>query len=282
MSVSSLGTETSVRTGLGAVNLLPYAKMKRIAETKAEEYAAATPFPHIVIDDFFDPGVLDPVLAEFPSKDDRNWELHDFPEELKLQSKAEQQIPPYTRYLLYAMNSSGFLQFLEKLTGIPKLLGDPQYDGGGLHQIVPGGKLGIHADFNLHPYYSLERRLNALVYLNKNWKDEYGGHLELWDKSMTKAEKKIAPVFNRMVIFTTTSDSYHGHPNPLSCPPGVTRKSMALYYYTVLAGDETDRSRHSTLFQERPGERFRPSAKQIARDLTPPALWRMLAKARNR
>ena len=117
--------------------------------------------------------------------------------------RASARIPRYTRQLLYAMNSSGFLQFLERLTGIQNLLGDPQYEGGGLHQIVPGGKLAIHADFSKHSVYNLDRRLNALVYLNKNWKEEYGGHLELWDTAMTKAERRIAPVFNRMVIFTT-------------------------------------------------------------------------------
>jgi Rps23 Pro-64 3,4-dihydroxylase Tpa1-like proline 4-hydroxylase len=255
--------------------------MKQIAETKAEEYAAAHPYPHIVIDDFFDPKVLDRVLDEFPNKNDKNWELHDIPEEIKLQSKSERAIPLYTRQLLYAMNSFGFLQFLEKLTGIPKLLGDPEYEGGGLHQIVPGGKLGIHADFNRHLYYGLDRRLNVLVYLNKNWKQEYGGHFEMWDKTMTKAEKKVLPLFNRMVIFTTTSDSYHGHPDPLACPPGMTRKSMALYYYTVpAAAGDAKQARHSTLFQARPGERFQSSAKQVARDLTPPVLWRMVSRAR--
>ena len=281
MSTSVSETHSKSRTPSASEELLPYAHMNHIAETKAEEYAAARPYPHIVIDDFFDPKVLDRVLAEFPSKNDKNWETHDIPEEIKLQSKSERAIPLYTRQLLYAMNSFGFLQFLEKLTGIPKLLGDPEYEGGGLHQIVPGGKLAIHADFNRHLYYNFDRRLNALVYLNKNWKDEYGGHFEMWDKSMTKAEKLVAPLFNRMVIFTTTSDSYHGHPNPLTCPPGMTRKSMALYYYTVSStADEANRTRHSTLFQARPGERFQSSAKQLARDLTPPALWRLISRAR--
>jgi Rps23 Pro-64 3,4-dihydroxylase Tpa1-like proline 4-hydroxylase len=281
MSANTSEAQTSTRAASGREEVLPYARMKQIAEMKAEEYAAGRPYPHIVIDEFFEPGVLDRVLAEFPDKNDKNWEAHDIPEEIKLQSSSESGIPYYTRQLLYAMNSFGFLQFLEMLTGIPKLLGDPRYDGGGLHQIVPGGKLAIHADFNRHLYYNFDRRLNALVYLNKNWKDEYGGHFEMWDKSMTKAEKLVAPLFNRMVIFTTTSDSYHGHPNPLTCPPGMTRKSMALYYYTVSStADEANRTRHSTLFQARPGERFQSSAKQLARDLTPPALWRLISRAR--
>jgi Rps23 Pro-64 3,4-dihydroxylase Tpa1-like proline 4-hydroxylase len=281
MSAHTSETQTSPRAALGREEVLPYARMKQIAETKAQEYAAGQPYPHIVIDDFFEPGILDRVLTDFPDRNDKNWEAHDIPEEIKLQSKSERAIPYYTRQLLYAMNSFGFLQFLEMLTGIPKLLGDPQYEGGGLHQIVSGGKLAVHADFNLHSYYSFDRRLNALVYLNKNWKDEYGGHFEMWDKSMTKAEKLVAPLFNRMVIFTTTEDSYHGHPNPLTCPPGMTRKSMALYYYTVSStADDANRTRHSTVFQVRPGERFQSSAKQFARDLTPPVLWRLMSRGR--
>lgn len=280
MSMSASETHSKSEAPSASEEFLPYARMEQIAETKAQEYAAALPYPHIVIDDFFDARVLERVLAEFPSKNDKNWDAHDWPAEIKLQSKSERSVPLYTRQLLYAMNSFGFLKFLERLTGIPKLLGDPEYEGGGLHQIVPGGKLGIHADFNRHNYYNLDRRLNALVYLNKNWKDEYGGHFEMWDKSMTRAEKKILPLFNRMVIFTTTSDSYHGHPDPLTCPPGMTRKSMALYYYTVssaAAGEQADR--HSTLFQTRPGEKFQSSARQLARDLTPPALWRVLSRS---
>jgi Rps23 Pro-64 3,4-dihydroxylase Tpa1-like proline 4-hydroxylase len=281
MSMSASETHVKSAAPPASEEILPYARMNQIAETKAEEYAAGRPFPHIVIDDFFDPKVVERVLAEFPSKNDKNWEAHDIPEEIKLQSKSERAIPLYTRQVLYAMNSFGFLQFLEKLTGIPQLLGDPEYEGGGLHQIVPGGKLAIHADFNRHMHYNLDRRLNVLVYLNKNWKEEYGGHFELWDTSMTRAEKKVLPLFNRMVIFTTTSESYHGHPDPLACPPGMTRKSMALYYYTVAsaaAGEQT--TRHTTLFQARPGEQFQSSAKQLARDLTPPALWRMISRAR--
>jgi hypothetical protein len=271
---------SSAKSGSVGEEILPYSRMREIAETKAQQYASAEPFPHIVIDDFFDPRILDRVLSEFPDKGDKNWGVHDIPEEVKLFSRGEQGIPSFTKQVLYTMNSAGFLQFLEKLTGIHKLIGDPQYEGGGLHQIVPGGKLAIHADFNLHSYYNFERRLNALVYLNKNWKDEYGGHLELWNKEMTRAYKTIAPIFNRMVVFSTKSDSYHGHPNPLTCPQGMTRKSMALYYYTVAeASTETKQVRHTTLFQARPGEQlYRASAKQIARDLTPPALWRLVSR----
>ena len=51
--------------------------------------------------------------------------------------------------------------------------------------------LKIHSDFYLHQYLKIDRRLNLLLYLNDDWKDEYGGHLELWDKTMTICDKKI-------------------------------------------------------------------------------------------
>ncbi len=264
----------------GFPELLPYARLDEIAATKAVEYAAARPYPHTVIDGLFDAWILDAVLTEFPSPRDKNWTLHDVPEEIKLQSKSERDIPSFTRHFLYALNSSYFLRFLEKLTGIENLIGDPHFEGGGLHQIVRGGKLAIHADFNKHTDFGLHRRLNMLVYLNKDWKEEYGGDFELWDRGMRNIHNKIAPLFNRVVIFTTSEHSYHGHPDPLRCPQGMTRKSLALYYYT---NDEQSKGqladRHTTLFQARPGERFRFGPKHLMRDLAPPLLWRLASRA---
>ena len=276
--VSTWSTRSS-----GATTTLPELpsadRLDEIAKAKAEVYAAARPYPHIVIDGLFDDWVLDTVLAEFPGPRAKNWATHDFPEEIKLQSKSERHIPPFTRHFLYALNSASFLGFLEQLTGIDNLIGDPQFEGGGLHQIVAGGKLAIHADFNKHTTFGLDRRLNMLVYLNKNWRDEYGGHFELWDRTMSHAVGKVAPLFNRTVIFTTSEYSYHGHPDPLACPPHTTRKSLALYYYTNGGVDEGRPSdRHSTLFQARPGERFGVNPRQFARDLTPPLLWRLLSR----
>ncbi len=266
--------------GTGIRELLPYERMREIARTRSDEYAKAQPYPHIVVDGFFDDWILDTILAEFPSPGAKEWERHDIPEEVKLQSKHERFIPLFTRQFLHTLNSASFLEFLEDLTGIKKLVGDPQFEGGGLHQIPKGGKLAIHVDFNKHQYYGLDRRLNMLVYLNKNWKEEYGGHFELWNRDMTKMVTKIAPLFNRVVIFSTTQYSFHGHPDLLNCPPGVTRKSLALYYYTISEASTgaIDR-RHSTLFQKRPGETFKLSGKQLARELTPPILWRMMARA---
>jgi Rps23 Pro-64 3,4-dihydroxylase Tpa1-like proline 4-hydroxylase len=262
-------------------DFLPYNRLDAIAKGKAAQYASARPYPHLVIDGLFDTAVLERILTEFPSPRGKNWTVHDVPEEIKLQSKTERNIPLFTRHFLYALNSASFLEFLEKLTGIENLIGDPHFEGGGLHQIVSGGRLSIHVDFNKHSRFGLHRRLNLLLYLNKNWNEDYGGHFELWDQEMRRMESKVAPLFNRVVIFTTSEYSYHGHPDPLNCPQDVTRKSLALYYYSnggVVEEHQPGR-RHSTLFQARPGERFRLNARQVARDLTPPLLWRIASRA---
>ena len=148
-----------------------------------------------------------------------------------------------------------FLKFLEELTGITNLISDPSFRGGGLHSIYRGGKLGVHVDFNKHEQYGLDRRLNLLLYLNKDWREEYGGHIELWDREMKECVRSYLPKFNRVVIFTTTSASFHGHPEPLSCPEHMNRKSMALYYYTNGRPEEGIEECHSTVFKLRPDEK---------------------------
>ena len=125
------------------------------------------------------------------------------------------------------------MDFLQKVTSIKeKILPDPHLSGGGLHEIKRGGVLKIHTDFSKHPFKNLDRRINVLIYLNKNWKKNYGGNLELWNKSMDKCIKKIAPNFNTMVIFSTNDFTNHGHPNPLKCPKNMSRKSVATYYFS--------------------------------------------------
>jgi Rps23 Pro-64 3,4-dihydroxylase Tpa1-like proline 4-hydroxylase len=233
---------------------------------------------------FFDPDLLDLVLAEFPRPSQIRWQQFDNAQEIKLASAKEATFGPVTRLLLYHLNSMTFLEFLSGVTGVENLISDPSFDGGGLHQIVRGGKLGIHADFNKHGRFGLDRRLNLLLYLNKDWREEYGGYLELWDRSMTRCEAKILPVFNRMMIFGTTDFTYHGHPEPLQCPEGMTRKSLALYYFTNGRPAEEISGAHSTIFRDRHEGEFRLTPRQrlrnLAKDLLPPIVARTLRRMR--
>lgn len=214
-----------------------------------DSYAAADPFPHIVLDGLFDDAVLDAVLREFPDREGMKWREFDSTTEKKLGYFHETStISKTVRDFLNEMNSFEMLLWLEALTGIDGLIPDPYFGGGGLHQIERGGFLKIHADFNVHPKLKLDRRLNVLVYLNQNWPEEYGGHLELWDRDQTACRETILPLFNRTVIFSTTDTSFHGHPHPLTSPPGTSRKSVSLYYYTAGRPEWERSAPHDTLF----------------------------------
>jgi 2OG-Fe(II) oxygenase superfamily len=226
-------------------------RLKHDASQLLESYSTADPFPHIVLDGLFEDAALEAVLQDFPSPDAIQWARFDSPLEKKLGYLHQRNsISETTRSFLDAMNAFEMLLWLEALSGIDGLIADPYFGGGGLHQIEPGGFLKVHADFNVHPKLKLDRRLNMLIYLNRNWKEEYGGHLELWSRDGTHCRKKILPVFNRTVVFSTTDTSYHGHPQPLQSPPGVTRKSVSLYYYTSGRPAEERSSPHDTIFIE--------------------------------
>ena len=253
--------------------------LKKLAFKYREDYAKAKPFPHIVIDNFLpDESILDQILEEYPKAEDIDWQKFENKAEKKLANKHERYMGDNTRFLLYQFNSSTFISFLESLTGIDGIIPDPHFEGGGLHQIERGGYLKLHVDFNRNKKLCLDRRLNLLLYLNKDWKEEYGGYLELWDKDVTQCGKKILPIFNRLVIFTTTDFTYHGHPEPLTCPEGWTRKSLALYYYTNgRPAEEISEKEHSTIFQARPGEEIQQekssmTARTVLKKLIPPIL----------
>jgi len=253
--------------------------LKALALEYREAYATASPFPHVVIDNFLPETLLEEVLKEFPNPKQIDWQTFQTPAEKKLASRHEQQMGDATRLLLYNLNSSTFITFLEILTGIDGILPDPHFEGGGLHQIERGGFLKMHVDFNHHKKLRLDRRLNFLLYLNQDWKEEYGGHLELWDAKMTQCQKKVLPLFNRCVVFSTTDFSYHGHPEPLTCPEDRTRKSLALYYYTNgRPAEEVTGKPHTTIFQARTQDDFKLdessnlTVKAILRKLVPPIL----------
>jgi Rps23 Pro-64 3,4-dihydroxylase Tpa1-like proline 4-hydroxylase len=259
-------------------------QLKQLAQANAERYQTASPFPHIVFDDFFPTEFLAKVSEEFPEANAKTWQKFDAKAEKKLASQGDADMGPYVRALISVMNSGMFIEFLEELTGISGLLPDPHLTGGGMHQIMPGGKLALHVDFNKYQRKNLERRLNILVYLNENWEESYGGYLELWDQEVTEAKVKILPIFNRVALFSTTEISWHGHPDPLTCPDNRSRRSVALYYYTVERPEHEMAAEHTTIFKERPGENLaeswltRDNLKQLVKDCIPPILIRGLKK----
>jgi hypothetical protein len=233
-------------------------ELSRRADLLKAGYISASPYPHAVIDGLLPEWAAERLVEVFPNPDHPLW--LDWTKRDTLHQPRKQGIGhaerlegahPFIHNVLFALNSYPMISFLESLTGISGLVPDPAYVGGGLHQILPGGTLSVHADFNYLEHVGLYRRLNLLLYLNKDWKESWGGHLEMWDSGMTCCVKRVAPTFNRCVVFNTLDTAYHGHPEPLSCPAGLTRKSLALYYYSRESFDGASQ-RHGVLWQDQP------------------------------
>ena len=173
-----------------------FKELENFAKSKNKEYINSSPFPHIVIDNFFNENMLNDILSEFPKNlDNIGYQYKTKVEQKKFTLNDSKLLRENTNNFINFLNSQIFLDFLQTLTGIDeRLQSDPYLQGGGLHELRNDGYLNIHADFNLHPTLKLDRRLNILIYLNKNWEDEFGGNLQLWNEDMTKCEKKIIPI----------------------------------------------------------------------------------------
>jgi hypothetical protein len=217
-------------------------------------YRAAEPYPHIVLDGFLPPERAARAADAFPTLADLPWYLYDNVFEKKLVYNDVTEMPQVLSDLMWDLNSTSFVALMEELSGIPELMADDSFRGGGLHCVRRGGKLDIHADFNIHPTTGLHRRLNAILFLNREWKPEYGGALELWNEDMSSCVQRILPEFNRLVVFRVDDTAFHGHPEPLQAPEGVLRKSMAWYYYSAGSPRAGPAMPHSTLYQRRPGD----------------------------
>lgn len=244
------------------MQLFDYDQLREVAISAAPQYAAAQPIPHAVLDNLCATPTLD-LLANFPAPDNPIWYRYDNVFEKKLATNRLTLLPPLYTQVFQELNSGEFLKFLETLTGITGLITDPHLNGGGLHRIERGGKLDIHADYNYHPITKLDRRVNVLIYLNRKWDSQYGGGLELWSRDMQHRVQNIEPLFNRMVIFNVSDQALHGHPDPLQCPQGMSRKSLAVYYYTNGRPENEKSAPHSTLYRARPNDTTTPEIEAL-------------------
>ncbi|MFN0031874.1 MAG: 2OG-Fe(II) oxygenase [Flavobacteriales bacterium] len=268
----------------------PIDDLPELGRQQSQQYISAAPFPYISFEDFFDADTLRNMAAEFPELGSGTDINYVNPNENKFASKGEGRLGQKTRELVHLLNSQPFLEFLQNLTGIKEaLIPDPYLEGGGYHQIKPGGFLKVHVDFHKHRHMNLDRRINVLVYLNEDWKEEYGGYFELWERDMSKCAVRFAPLFNRMVIFSTTDYSWHGHPDALTCPEGRSRRSLALYYYTNGRPAEEispeNRTRVTTTFTARKGQdsgkmKVFNGMVNFANDVLPPFAVRLIKKFR--
>lgn len=209
-----------------------------------KDYHSQTPFPHAAMDGLFPLDVLDAANLEIPDDPQLSQKgcvkgadqcftgVNGRAQMFKNAVEDESKFGPATLALFRFLKAPMFTGFLENITGIQGLIPDPEYRGSGIHQTMHQGLLGIHADFNRYVKYGLHRRVNTFIFLNPDWKPEYGGHLELWSRDLKTCGAKISPDYNRFAMFTCTDFSYHGQPHPLSGPPNRSRRSLALYYYT--------------------------------------------------
>lgn len=220
---------------------------------------SASPFPHFCIDNFLTEGFAEEVYQSFPSYVEAKAVGREFAginERKKIQITDARKFSSGISRLNSLLASREFLEFLSYIFDIPNLIDDPELAGGGIHETDSGGRLDVHVDFNLVEEKQWHRRVNILIYFNKDWTKEYGGYLELWDSAVKHCHGSFAPIFNRVCGFATSEISFHGV-TPLSCPPGVVRRSFATYYYTKEPPPGWTGKVHSTIFKARPHEWMR-------------------------
>ncbi len=231
--------------------VFPYSRWNSQLPVLARRYREGNPVPHLLLPDFLDPEVARAIADEFPDHNTQAWTQYKHHNENKLGMAKRELFPPGLRKVADELNSPGFVSWLSTLTGIPNLVADPSLEGGGLHQSSRGGFLNVHTDFSHHHYHKhWRRRVNLILYLNPEWQEKWGGAIELWDVKMRTCVTKYPPLLNHALIFDTNEKSLHGFPEPLDCPEGVSRKSVALYYYTI--EQDSKSSPRSTNYRARP------------------------------
>jgi hypothetical protein len=251
---------------------------RQIEELQAT-YRTAKPFPHVVIDDMFAPAVLDALLAEMAEMGRDKWkQVDNDSRERTLRMRSAAELGPAGTGLLSIVHSAGFLYFLSEITGISHLLPDPYLLGSGYAQMRRGDYFSVHSDRNVAYDTGMLRRLAMIVFLNKSWRPEYHGKLELWNHEATNCDATVEPLFNKTIIFEVANPNFHGVPVPLACPVDGARQSFILYYHTVGLPGQPYVKPHTSLFAPRTHGTNRVTLRQVAREIVPPFLVRALRK----
>lgn len=222
----------------------------------AQAFRSAKPFPHIVLDDFLDPDLCRAIVdQEYGDVGSERWMYYRHYSQKTYARTDAASFGAAATSALQALWSRELIGFLGSLSGIEGLLADPDLEDGGLAATPRGGYLNVHSDLGVHPVHRhWRRRLNLILYLNDDWQAAYGGDLELWDPQMRACAQRVAPRFNRCVIFAVGPTALHGFPEPLHCPAGAARKCLALYYFTA---EETLPQFHPVRHYARPGDGLR-------------------------
>ena len=222
-----------------------------------ESYQRAKPFRHVCLDGFLEATVAAQLLAEFPPFDPK-YARNEMGE---VGGKAVHTdlagIGPAYREFYDYMRSPLFLDAMSRMLGIPDLLFDPHMYGGGTHENLEGQELDPHIDFNYDPVRRWHRRLNLLVYLNKEWELDWGGGIELHSDPRRWDQDRVTSFnceFNRAVIFETNEHSWHGF-RRIKLPEakrGLSRKCISVYLYTKRRPKDEIAPPHGTFYVQRP------------------------------
>lgn len=255
------------------------AAQDKLAEM-GEIYRCNRPFQHINLKDALDSMLIEDVSEEVNSFMPNN-EKSFFGANAKFTESRIDRLPKRTRSLLEFLNSDEWLRYLSSLVQIPDLRADPGLEGGGIHRTFRGGFLKVHTDFNWNDSIQLYRRINLILFLNKDWQENWGGALELWSRDRESEVKSYLPKINEMVIFGTDENSFHGHPFPLNCPEQISRNSIATYYYTAVPPEEgSHRKRVTTNYQGTSTSTVRKSLFRRVSMLLPASVKRIFRRGR--
>lgn len=247
-----------------------------------DDYRKAKPFPHLVLDDVFSPDLLARVATEAPPLSSKeNWvniEQKDLERVMRMRSAVE--LGPASRELTTLLHSPAFLYLLSEITGVWQLLPDPYLQGGGHAVMRRGGFFQVHSDRSVAYDTGLRRRMALIIFLNKDWRSEYGGQLELWSPDGERREVAIEPRFNRTVLFEVAYPNYHGVPQPLACPPEAMRHTFLVYFHTSDLGNGDKVKPHTSQFAPRFYRARKSMLRRLAFELSPPALTRLIKAIR--
>lgn len=238
-------------------------------------YKSAKPFPNLVLDNLFSADLLDSLLAEMAKMEENQWvDIDQDPREKTVRMRSGAELGTAGESLLSIVHSAAFLYLLSEITDIWQLLPDPYLQGSGYALMRRGDHFSIHADRSVAYDTGLTRRLAMIIFLNKSWKPEYAGQLELWNSDVTRCERVVEPLFNKTIIFEVAHPNYHGVPTPLACPIDRVRQSFILYYHTAGVQGGANVRPHTSIFAPRFYGPNRFSLRSIARDITPPIVRR--------
>ena len=249
-------------------------------DTLRQQVATATPYRHLVADGWFNPELLELAHEEFSVLHDNQWTEWASHYQKIYRSPPKQALGPATTLYFSLVNSGWFVELLSYVMDVPQLMADAQLFGGGLHESRTGGRFSIHRDFDRHPQTGLQNEMSMMTYLNKGWDPAWGGALELWDGEKKQALRHIQPEFNRIAVVSHGPVSFHGHPEPMKLPDGVTRRSLSSYYYSNRSapGLQVEPPQSTQFLIWKKSERLREAARNVA----PPILWNALKRAFDR